>query len=464
MAINVIGTLKPKNNGSFPVAEAADIAVTADKKLNTVLEESKFYTTPKMYGAVGDGITDDTDAFEAALADSKVLFVPSGHYIVSRTLQIPAGGTVIGESRNSVTIESSAVTAFQLLGTGNFFEKIKILGKDNNICIAGSGYDLHLNNCELSNFNVGIACTKGFMLSSITETNFVYINDCITVKAISTASSFKNVWFGFGNNFIVLLDAAIITFEGFSFENCTFEGINNNEKKIEIIKSSADHQAALRAIKFQSCYFEGNGEIFTDVFGCVCEFDSCWFYYTDDYTENQNYFNVINHVPTYMSTITIRNCSMGRNLNKNNILIGNSTDVIYYVEHVSVGSQPFNQENYELADVRTEDSYFFTLFEQTETIEKNNGYVEFDCSQLSDGTPHTYIISMSGTSNTDYWKCLYYFSCGLNQSSLVPIIVDTDWCELVIAEQGYLLKFINKSPTYDISLDFPIKIQATRIC
>lgn len=39
MPVNVIGTLKPKNNGKFPVAEAVDIKVTGDLRLDKALEK-----------------------------------------------------------------------------------------------------------------------------------------------------------------------------------------------------------------------------------------------------------------------------------------------------------------------------------------------------------------------------------------------------------------------------------------
>ncbi|HPY86063.1 MAG TPA: hypothetical protein PLS20_13660, partial [Ruminococcus flavefaciens] len=39
MPVNVIGTLKPKNNGKFPVAEAVDIKVTDDLRLDKALEK-----------------------------------------------------------------------------------------------------------------------------------------------------------------------------------------------------------------------------------------------------------------------------------------------------------------------------------------------------------------------------------------------------------------------------------------
>ena len=49
MPVNVIGTLKPKNNGKFPVAEAADIKVTGDLRLDEVLE-NKADLTSLYYG------------------------------------------------------------------------------------------------------------------------------------------------------------------------------------------------------------------------------------------------------------------------------------------------------------------------------------------------------------------------------------------------------------------------------
>lgn len=45
MPVNVIGTLKPKNNGKFPVAEAVDIKVTDDLRLDEALESKADLST-----------------------------------------------------------------------------------------------------------------------------------------------------------------------------------------------------------------------------------------------------------------------------------------------------------------------------------------------------------------------------------------------------------------------------------
>lgn len=45
MPVNIIGTLKPKNNGKFPVAEAVDIKVTDDLRLDKALEKKADLST-----------------------------------------------------------------------------------------------------------------------------------------------------------------------------------------------------------------------------------------------------------------------------------------------------------------------------------------------------------------------------------------------------------------------------------
>lgn len=48
------------------------------------------------YGAKGDGVTDDTEAFEKAMTENDVVFVPQGWYRISRTLKMRPGTALIG--------------------------------------------------------------------------------------------------------------------------------------------------------------------------------------------------------------------------------------------------------------------------------------------------------------------------------------------------------------------------------
>ena len=81
----------------------SEVVMNDDYTLTFEFTDGTSYTTPPLrgndgkggksvtdYGAKGDGSTDDTAAFEVALAANRIVFVPSGTYKLSRTLMIRA--------------------------------------------------------------------------------------------------------------------------------------------------------------------------------------------------------------------------------------------------------------------------------------------------------------------------------------------------------------------------------------
>ena len=91
---------------------------------------SQFFSV-KDYGAIGDGITDDTDALQLILntvhsfsssslsktaftqyANCKIIFFDAGTYIVTSTLTIPANSRIVGEAWTEIQ------------GRGSFFEDV----------------------------------------------------------------------------------------------------------------------------------------------------------------------------------------------------------------------------------------------------------------------------------------------------------------------------------------------------
>ena len=65
-----------------------------------------YFITPQDYGAAGDGITDDTQAFIDALADTtSMLFIPSGTYKITQSLTVPQSVIVRGSSKRRPIIE-----------------------------------------------------------------------------------------------------------------------------------------------------------------------------------------------------------------------------------------------------------------------------------------------------------------------------------------------------------------------
>jgi hypothetical protein len=60
------------------------------------LPESSTWVNLKAMGAKGDGVSDDTDAIEAAIRDHATIYVPSGRYLVSRTILLKPDTVLIG--------------------------------------------------------------------------------------------------------------------------------------------------------------------------------------------------------------------------------------------------------------------------------------------------------------------------------------------------------------------------------
>ena len=65
------------------------------------------YVTPQMYGAVADGVNDDTDAFQKAIASGYCVFVPDGRYVVS-SVEVGGDVSISGNGEKSVIVSKGS--------------------------------------------------------------------------------------------------------------------------------------------------------------------------------------------------------------------------------------------------------------------------------------------------------------------------------------------------------------------
>ena len=79
---------------------AADAKVVGDRF--TSLSEEIVAVTPKKFGAVGDGVADDSDAIQSALNAGGLVYLPAGRYKITKTLTIGSNTTLMGDGDNSV--------------------------------------------------------------------------------------------------------------------------------------------------------------------------------------------------------------------------------------------------------------------------------------------------------------------------------------------------------------------------
>lgn len=110
------------------VIRIANGTLIATMKTTKQLEEAiaDLAVTPQMYGAVGDGTTDDTDAFRRALAENDTIYVPNAEYLITDTLDISYRKSLYSDDGQRATILYNGDNSVISLGRMSVFRNINI--------------------------------------------------------------------------------------------------------------------------------------------------------------------------------------------------------------------------------------------------------------------------------------------------------------------------------------------------
>lgn len=114
-----------KNDGTLAEIINEQLFSELEGKIDSVA--NYFSVNVKDYGAKGDGVTDDTQAFKNALIalgesdtykpigeTGGVLFIPLGSYIITDSLFIPAGVSIIGQGTNPLLSPQASLNGKQI--------------------------------------------------------------------------------------------------------------------------------------------------------------------------------------------------------------------------------------------------------------------------------------------------------------------------------------------------------------
>ena len=126
---------------------------------------AKLPANVKDFGAVGDGVTDDTAAIQAAIDCENVdkLYFPTGTYLINETVNLRSNIKLYGEG--VIKIAGSATTT----------DMIRIDGFD-NIVVDGLKFETTLNNTDASSFNRSTSVLWSNMIAfHITNSNNISI-------------------------------------------------------------------------------------------------------------------------------------------------------------------------------------------------------------------------------------------------------------------------------------------------
>jgi hypothetical protein len=106
-------------------ATVQDGSLTEEKFSDALkLQTIKDYVTPEMFGAAGDGATDDTVAFEQALASGKsILISPEKTYYIPSRIVVPSNSFIFGFKSSAPAYNDPNLKKGSIdLGNGGFFE------------------------------------------------------------------------------------------------------------------------------------------------------------------------------------------------------------------------------------------------------------------------------------------------------------------------------------------------------
>ena len=129
----------------------------------------------KLYGAKGDGVTNDAPSIQKAINSLKsggTLFFPKGQYAFEQTITVPSNIRILGDSKRSTILlykgtDKAIVSGERTAqggqyGTGSYYltiENIAIRGaQDLGTGLYITSRYLTMNDAEVSHFAIGVDC------------------------------------------------------------------------------------------------------------------------------------------------------------------------------------------------------------------------------------------------------------------------------------------------------------------
>ena len=230
------------------------------------------YVTPEMYGAVGDGTTDDTQAIEDALATGKTVVFGTKTYLISSELKLSTKQAVVGMGMNTVIKTNGNHTIFHIDASSQAtklntrISHMTLLGNNQGVGIEYTAGTMDINDYHLvsdvmlDSLGYGIKINGRLIYGRFDHLNIWRCGYGIWGKIHSFgANVFTNVNINLSTTKAMKLDVSSSSnvVSSAVFIGCTFEQTAKNAVKdgggaVEIYSASR--------CRFINCWFEGNFE------------------------------------------------------------------------------------------------------------------------------------------------------------------------------------------------------------
>lgn len=135
----------------------------------------KDYVTPEMYGAKGDGITDDTLAIQKALNSGSNIVFNVATYLISSAINVGSNKKISGITCGTPVIKCINCNGFNIVGQNIILKNLEIQNADIGVSI-GDGVTLQDSNATIEKVTVKYS-KIGFKNNSKSRATNIY--DCI---------------------------------------------------------------------------------------------------------------------------------------------------------------------------------------------------------------------------------------------------------------------------------------------
>lgn len=117
---------------------APDFTASGSSITRTSSEKLSDTVSIKDFGAIGDGLTDDTLAIQNALTAHDAVYMPAGEYLITATIGLSEGQSLLGVGRSSVIKPANnTITAMELRGGFITVKNLAIEGGDIGMLLRG---------------------------------------------------------------------------------------------------------------------------------------------------------------------------------------------------------------------------------------------------------------------------------------------------------------------------------------
>ena len=187
------------------------------------------FVSVKDFGAVGDGITDDTLAINLALQQlycvtanptaRKTLYFPAGHYIVSNSINVPSNARLMGEGSNNTIVEQIRPPYLAPVVTWVMYTADSRQQTQGQIGLNGADlpHDISISNMTLKSISDGIWIDRASRVS-LTNVN------CTGNK--SRVNLLNDPVLNYPSCGVNLRGGSLTPPTDISFTNCLFQGFN----------------------------------------------------------------------------------------------------------------------------------------------------------------------------------------------------------------------------------------------